>query len=390
MVEELLISVALATYNGARYLGEQLDSLAAQQRLPSELVVTDDGSTDDTLGLLERFSKSAPFPVRVYCNSERLGPEANFLRAASLCRHALISFCDQDDVWQPENLLKVASCFDDPDVLMVFHNALVVDAVRTPISPFYYEPPVPARSGPLDLRPWAYSYGFTQTFRATLLPVAREWRTMEDHFQPGKEMGHDVFFFLVASGLGAVCYVDEILTEYRQHDGNVSGAGKRIRPGLIERWRYRLENRAASYRHLGKVAALDAAMFDRLSRLNELAPLLRQRAATAAATWRILADLYADRATVCSGVVLARVSAFLRLCRAGAYGEDAFWTFGTKAMQKDLILGVLLAPLMQRLGRQPSSLEDRACRRGLAHSSAIDPATLITVSSRARDRSAVI
>ncbi len=98
------LSVAMCTYNGARYLEEQLQSLAAQQRLPDELVACDDGSTDETVALLERFSATAPFPVRIVRNPENLGFRRNFAQALDLCTGDLIALCDQDDVWYPPKL----------------------------------------------------------------------------------------------------------------------------------------------------------------------------------------------------------------------------------------------------------------------------------------------
>src|SRR5690348_8403095 len=95
----LSISVAMATYNGARYIREQLDDLAAQTRLPAEVVVCDDESSDGTVAILEHFAASAPFPVHIHRNSERLGYRANFMKCASLCSSDLVAFCDQDDRW---------------------------------------------------------------------------------------------------------------------------------------------------------------------------------------------------------------------------------------------------------------------------------------------------
>ncbi|MGI4803076.1 MAG: glycosyltransferase [Janthinobacterium lividum] len=372
MRQQLGISIAMTTYNGASYLSDQLDSLASQQHLPSELVIADDGSTDGTITLVEDFAETAPFPVRLHRNPRKLGYKANFLHVAGLCRHALISFCDQDDIWRSDNLMKVAPCFDDPDVLMVFHNAQLVEADRRPISPFYADPPAPPLSERLSLAPWEFSYGFTQTFRASLLPAASEWQAVEDHFYPGQKMGHDLFFFLVSSGLGPVRYLDEMLTDYRLHESNTIGSGKRTKPSLIERWRYRLENRSESYRYLGHVSALDAALFNRLSQLDGVSSQFRERAGTAAAAWRILPNLYTDRMMMYSGTFRTRIAAFLRLSRVGAYGETGFWTFGAKAMKKDLVLGVLLAPLVQRLGRQPFTGDDPACRRGQASRLALE------------------
>ena len=98
------ISVALCTYNGARFLEEQLASLLAQNRRPDELVVCDDRSTDSTVQMLESFSRSAPFPVRIQVNPVNLGSTVNFDRAMRLCAGSLIAFCDQDDIWLPHKL----------------------------------------------------------------------------------------------------------------------------------------------------------------------------------------------------------------------------------------------------------------------------------------------
>ncbi len=95
----------MATYNGAKYLEEQLASFVVQSQLP--LVVCDDGSADATLEILHRFAHSAPFPVRIVCNDERLGYGDNFLKAASLCEGDWIAFSDQDDVWLPDKLRQI-------------------------------------------------------------------------------------------------------------------------------------------------------------------------------------------------------------------------------------------------------------------------------------------
>ena len=98
------ISVALCTYNGERFLEEQLASLEAQERRPDELVVCDDRSTDNTVSLLESFARTASFPVRIHINPINLGSTVNFDRAMRLCAGSLIAFCDQDDIWSPVHL----------------------------------------------------------------------------------------------------------------------------------------------------------------------------------------------------------------------------------------------------------------------------------------------
>src|SRR5438132_13052341 len=92
------VSVAMATYNCQKFIREQLDSLAAQQHLPSELVITDDASSDKTVAIAKQFATGAPFPAHIHRYGNRLDYRANFMRAASLCTSDVIAFCDKDDV----------------------------------------------------------------------------------------------------------------------------------------------------------------------------------------------------------------------------------------------------------------------------------------------------
>src|SRR6266404_87678 len=120
------VSVAMATYNGQKFIREQLDSLAAQQCLPSELVITDDASSDKTVAILQQFAKAAPFPVHIHRYEKRVGYRANFMRAAGHCISDVIAFCDQDDIWSPWKLTRCVEPFHDPAVLLTYHNAKVV------------------------------------------------------------------------------------------------------------------------------------------------------------------------------------------------------------------------------------------------------------------------
>ena len=117
-------SVALATYNGARFLPAQLASIAAQTHRPDEIVVGDDGSHDETEEVLVRFERDSGIPVRFTRNPERLGSSANFAAVITRCRGDVVFLCDQDDLWKPN---KVATCLaklvQRPDAAYVFSNA---------------------------------------------------------------------------------------------------------------------------------------------------------------------------------------------------------------------------------------------------------------------------
>ncbi|MDQ3818842.1 MAG: glycosyltransferase family 2 protein, partial [Acidobacteriota bacterium] len=124
----------MCTYNGARFLREQLESIAGQTRRPDELVVCDDRSTDETVRVLEEFAATAPFPVRLKVNERNLGSTRNFEQAISLCTGDLIALSDQDDVWLAEKLERIEEEFERrADIGLVFTDALVVDEELRPL-----------------------------------------------------------------------------------------------------------------------------------------------------------------------------------------------------------------------------------------------------------------
>lgn len=129
------ISVAMCTYNGEKFLHEQLASLANQTRLPDELVICDDGSTDSTAEIVEEFARTVSFPMRFIRNPENLGSTKNFEKAIGLCTGDLIALCDQDDIWMPEKLARQADVMEnDPELGGVFSDGEVVDDRSEPLS----------------------------------------------------------------------------------------------------------------------------------------------------------------------------------------------------------------------------------------------------------------
>lgn len=132
------ISVAMCTYNGENYLREQLESIALQTRLPAELVICDDRSTDSTSEIIRDFADSAPFPVRFNLNPVNLGGATkgitkNFEQASRLCTGDLIAFCDQDDVWLPKKLFRMAQTMEEqPQLGGVFVDAQLINDQGVP------------------------------------------------------------------------------------------------------------------------------------------------------------------------------------------------------------------------------------------------------------------
>ncbi|MDE2403596.1 MAG: glycosyltransferase [Sphingomonadales bacterium] len=329
-------SIALATYNGERYLPRQLESLAWQTRLPAELVVTDDRSTDRTVAILHDFARTAPFPVRVIVNERNLNYRANFLKAAGLCTAEIILFCDQDDVWRPAKVATMTAQFDaDPALSLAYHNATVVDADEQALATMFdaaEQREILARPLP---PPWHFARGLVQAFRRDLLAFDDLWPVACEHFDSGR-LGHDRWYFFLALALGKVGFVDEDLLMYRQHGANAYGADRRM--GLVDRLRARLRHHPESD-ELGAAGARSRAAV--LTALLARAPAASHpRIARLAAAYTVHAERLARRArTFAAPSPACRAASLLRSLRQGDYCGNP-WGFDPRSVLRDAIAGV--------------------------------------------------
>jgi glycosyltransferase involved in cell wall biosynthesis len=225
------ISVALCTFNGARFLQEQLASLLTQTRLPNEVVVCDDGSSDGTMSILEQFARRASFPVQIHRNPENLGSNVNFDRAMRLCTGSLIAFCDQDDIWLPKRLQQGAARLEsDARVGLIFSNGYLIDDAGQRLpgllwDSFHFGAPVREsirRGDMLPLMRYRFVTGATVMMRAWLL----------EHVCPAPgEWVHDGWLAALTACMAGVDFVDEPLIEYRRHANQQVGTG----PGQQQR-----------------------------------------------------------------------------------------------------------------------------------------------------------
>ena len=245
----LKISIALCTYNGARFLPEQLESLARQSRLPDELVAVDDRSSDQTVTLLQDFAKNAPFPVRVEVNLENLGVTRNFEKAIGLCTGDIVALCDQDDIWKPDKLAQVEHFFNEnPNAALVFSDAEIVDQAGHPVgyrlwpaAAFGDEQKALVRQGRAfdALAKYNFITGCTMAFRANLREIA--FPTPPDAFAI-----HDGWIALVTAALADIGFIEEPLVQYRQHESQQIGVEA---PGQGDRWGNRLTRRMRDIEH---------------------------------------------------------------------------------------------------------------------------------------------
>ncbi len=221
------LSVAMCTYNGARFLQAQLDSFQAQTRRPDELVVCDDGSTDESLAIVARFASRAPFPVRVERNQSRLGSTKNFEKAIGLCTGDLIATSDQDDVWLPDKLAQSVAAIDgSPPRGLVFTNADVVDDELRPLGHTMWDAIHFDRADRrrmrhgrwfrVLLRRWVVTGAtmmFRSQYRPLVLPIPDSWV-------------HDGWIAFLIGALAPIGFVERATLQYRQHPAQQIGGKK--------------------------------------------------------------------------------------------------------------------------------------------------------------------
>jgi glycosyltransferase involved in cell wall biosynthesis len=221
---ESLLSVALCTYNGSKYLPDQLRSIAAQTRLPDELIIIDDQSADGTIEISEAFKNTANFPVQIAINPQNLGVTKNFERAISLCVGDIIVLSDQDDVWRPEKLSRILNEFSKfPEVGLVFSDAEMVDEGLNFLgcrlwerSGFHRAQQLQAVKGKLfsvllqENCITGATMAFRSRFRQAILPIPAS-------------VVHDAWIGLIIAALAPAAIIPEPLIMYRNHENNQIG-----------------------------------------------------------------------------------------------------------------------------------------------------------------------
>lgn len=227
---KLRTSIALATYESARYLKQQLESYTTQTRLPDELIVSDDGSTDGTQAIVEEFRRSSPFPVSIFSNPGEHRIRSNFENAARHCSRDIILFSDHDDVWLPNHIERLVGVLEaDERILAVSSDSEMVDrelrrlgytfaqSERYPRKLFEAMNRLPRNQLELVVRQRIFN-GHGIAFRRNLLSVVVP-------FPPG--CLHDFSVLVLAAAIGRVSYIDEPLTLYRIHEKQWVGSERK-------------------------------------------------------------------------------------------------------------------------------------------------------------------
>ena len=327
----------MATYNGERFIREQLESIARQTLSPFELIVTDDNSSDRTVEIIRDFARSAPFPVRVHRNEKRLWYRENFFSAASRCTGDLIAFSDQDDVWLDEKLAKCANALRDESVMLAVHSAKMVDENLEPMGWLVPRISHDAVTSPLTIGPGRDFSGFAMVFRRSLplyFTTPRPWNSVEHN----GTMHHDQWAFFLARVFGRTAYIRGPLALHRRHRDTST---KPVRSVLAQAVRRASTAGAKSYLNRAELNEEWASFLERA--VPSLEKTQRVRAEDAVRHYRHIATTFRMRSEIYQNgsPFSVRLLSLIRLFVRGGYGSRSRQGLGARSFLKDAGSGLL-------------------------------------------------
>lgn len=328
------ISVAMCTYNGEKYLQEQLDSLSEQRYLPHELVIGDDGSTDSTIEILERFAEKAPFPVQITINRRNLGFGENFLQTATRCTGDWVAFCDQDDLWLPNKLdLCSREIESNRELNLILQNAQICDDSLKRNGRFFPNMIKPGRYGAMSQFGFWVWPGFLQTVRASLIREHDYDIRPPNHLPGCGRQSHDKWTCMIANGLGGISVLPEVVALYRRHEQALTG--DYARQSIHQRLAKARSTGNQHYRFFSGVAQESASALSTIAtRTQNLGWRLGLK--EEARGFLELARIQSDRANLYEFErISGRLKAYASIWARGGYVGPAFCALGWRSSIKD-------------------------------------------------------
>ena len=221
------ISVCMATYNGSKYIKEQISSILAQLDVADELIISDDSSSDNTIEIIQSFKDDR---IKVFINSNFKSPIVNFENAIKHASNPLIFLSDQDDVWVENKVYEMKLMLNQFSMVVCNHS--VVDENMNIITPSYF---VVAASGKGVIKNIIKNtyFGCCMAFHKKILDVALPF--------PKDIPMHDSWLALVSDLFFDTYFIDKTLTLYRKHDTNTSTASSvKSKNSFLKKMSFRL------------------------------------------------------------------------------------------------------------------------------------------------------
>ena len=216
----------MCTFNGEKYVEAQINSILDQSRVPDEIVICDDGSTDNTINIIQKLSEVSVIPIRLFINKDTLGVTRNFESAILQCSGDVIFLSDQDDVWYKDKILKMTASFErDKNVGMVYCDAVVTDAELSPTGFSVFETRGKSRVE-LGMLREPYELLYKPNIKGCTMAVSGTYARLAlpiTEFSNKPVWSHDYWLAAILSAVSKVEVFEESLMFYRIHGGNASG-----------------------------------------------------------------------------------------------------------------------------------------------------------------------
>src|SRR5215217_203851 len=207
-----LVSVAMATYNGANYVAEQIYSILHQTYPWIEIVIIDDGSKDDTVKIIEAYQSRHPC-IRLYLNEINIGVNKTFEKAISYCTGTYIALSDQDDIWMPEKVEKLLNEIGEHDA--VYSNSMLVNEKGQSFNkPF---------NSLMNLKSYYNGAPFLLSNTVPGHTIMAKGTFLRKLIPFPADLYFDLWIAFNAAAGNGIKYVDTVLVHYRQHASNAVG-----------------------------------------------------------------------------------------------------------------------------------------------------------------------
>lgn len=221
-----MISVCIATYNGERFIREQIDSILRQLSSDDEIIVSDDGSTDDTISIINSIDDKR---IRVIEGPRKQSPTSNFECALKASKGDFIFMSDQDDVWKPNKVNICMEWLQRYDC--VVSDAEVTDSSLNPLYPSLYAI-MQVRQGRIYNTIWKNGYtGCCMAFRRNVLEASLPF--------PKDIPMHDIWIGNVAAYKYNVKFIPDTLIYFRRHEDTTSCNGKGSKYSIWQQMKFR-------------------------------------------------------------------------------------------------------------------------------------------------------
>ena len=218
------ISAVVCTYNGEKYLEEQLLSILRQSTTVDEIIICDDNSKDNTLSVIHRLKNIYP-NIQLFVNETNLGVAKNFYNAINRCTGDIVFLSDQDDVWHPQKVEIMTQKMLSENVKVLFSDAELVDENNQSLNTSLFETTGFNRKKHYlnSVNGRVLVFFENRIVSGATMSINREFVTKKIQFPPDDFVLHDGWIASYASIYNEISYTNEKLLRYRQHAGNVIG-----------------------------------------------------------------------------------------------------------------------------------------------------------------------